>query len=334
MTHLARSRTSTAPASRSAARWVRLGSVLAATAAACGGAEPRPTVVGPPDLTARPHGPDDPIVARVDGRPVHASCVAAQAAGRRVDRATALDDCIALELLAAAAIARGLDRDPAVAAAGRDAAATALIDREFRARYQRFDDLPGELRAQIEANYADRQGGAPMRRSMFARVNVAREDVDGPRDRAAEAVATAAYRTLAGRGDLFAADVEAAVRAAAAADPSLTVEVARASPTRADFGLNEHYRAGLFQIPAVGMVSPPTRTPWGWDLILFLEERQIPPVDRAALYAKAFPEARRALFEQWSTGLARRRQIRLEPEATLRRRLGSVERGGAAAGAP
>ncbi len=323
MTHLARS--------RSRAAWSRrLGSVLVATAAACGGAEPRPPVVGPPDLTARPHGPDDPIVARVDGRPVHASCVAAQAAGRGVDRATALDDCVALELLAAAAIARGLDRDPAVAAAGRDAAATALIDREFRARYQRFEDLPGELRAQIEADYADRQGGVTMRRSMFARVNVAREDFGGPRDRAAEAAATAAYRALAGRGDLFAADVEAAVRAAAAADPTLTVEAAQASPSRADFGLNEHYRAGLFKIPAIGMVSPPIRTPWGWDLILLLEERQIPPVDRAALYAKAFPEARRALFEQWSTGLARRRQIRIEPEATLRRRLG----GGSAAGAP
>lgn len=299
----------------------RVALVLLATAAACGGDATRPPATAPPDLRALPASADDPVVARVDGRPVYGSCVAAQAAGRGVDRATALDDCVNLELLAGAALARGLDRDPDVAAAGRDAAANRFVELEFARRYRSFDDLPASIQAQIVDDSKDRSGGFEMRRSYFARVQVDKADFGQARDRAALALVEAAYAQLRDRRDLFRGDVAAAVRAAAAADPSFTVEAAAASPTRADFGLNEHYRAGLFKVPEVGMVSPPVRTPWGWDLILFEEVRQIPAVDHAALHAKAFPEARRALFEHWTTGLARAHTVRVEPEATLRRYL-------------
>jgi len=56
-----------------------------------------------------PAGPGDAVVATVGGRPVWASCVAAQAARGTRTRRAALGECVDFELLAQAAEARGVN---------------------------------------------------------------------------------------------------------------------------------------------------------------------------------------------------------------------------------
>jgi len=57
----------------------------------------------------------DDVVATVDGRPIYAGAVAAEARARGVDRKTALADLVDAEVLAGEAARRGLDRDDLLA---------------------------------------------------------------------------------------------------------------------------------------------------------------------------------------------------------------------------
>src|SRR4051812_37787776 len=79
-------------------------------------------------------GSGDVIVATVDGRPVWGSCVAGHMAARGVDRDRALEDCIDLELLAAAAIHRGLAADPDTQTELRAALVDGFVTDEFEAK--------------------------------------------------------------------------------------------------------------------------------------------------------------------------------------------------------
>src|SRR5260221_9043696 len=114
---------------------VRLAAVAVAALAACGhGASPPPVATAvvhpaPPSVQARPAGPDDLVVARVDGRPIYGSGVQAQAAAFHLDAHPALDQCIGFELLAGAADARGLRGDPHVADTLRREMVRGLIER-------------------------------------------------------------------------------------------------------------------------------------------------------------------------------------------------------------
>ncbi len=300
-------------------------SLVAVWAGACGGgggARPAPAA-GPLDLTARPAGPDDPIVARVDGRPVYGSCVAAQAAGRHVDRATALDDCVGLELLAGAALARGLDRDPEVAATVRDAAATRLIDVELSAKIQRWEDLPASFRGPIFEKNRVRLNRSESRVSAFARVKVAKADRGGPREQAAQRAIEALAQAIGSRGDLFLADLEAALPAAVrSVDPTLAYEVGTGAPSERDCCLQDDYRRALFSVTTPGQIAAPVRTPWGWDMVLFVDYRIPAPMTEAELGAKLFPAARLEYWGHWSSDLARAHRATVIDDAALNRALG------------
>ena len=291
-----------------------LGGVVGALVAlaACGGGsgEARPTVATPIDLTATAAGTADVIVARVDGRPVYGSCVAAQAAGRKVDRATALDDCVSLELLAGAALARGLDRDAALVAARKDAAARRLVDLDFRDRYRRWDDLPSDFRVPAFEQNRERMNRPESRKSWYARVKLTKDERGGPRDAAAERAIRLLAANLAGRVDLFKADLDRELpRAVAAIDPSLPFEVGIGMPTERDVGLQEDFRLALFTVPEPGGVTAPVRTPWGWDVILYADYRRPPQLTEDALEAKLFPEARQVYWDLWMTALARKHRV-------------------------
>ena len=290
--------------------------------AACGGGSTSapPARTGPVDPTATAAGPDDVIVARVDGRPVWGSCVAAQAAAHRLDRTAALDQCIALELLAGAAVARGLAADPDVAEARREAAAARLVDREFRARYQRWDDLPASITEPVLARNADRMVRPESRASFLVRIEVPQDAAGGPIDLAAGEAIAAAYAAVGARHDLFGPDVQAAVETAAAARPRLQDALAapgtktkivgvRPDPTAADAGLREYYRKALFAIPAIGQLAPPQRSPWGWDLILWTDVRKPPPLTRDTLAAQLFEPLRQQYFLTWIAGLEQQHTI-------------------------
>jgi PPIC-type PPIASE domain len=74
---------------------------------------------------------DDDVVARVDGRPIHASAVAAQARASGHDARRALDDLIDAEVLAGEAARRGLDRDRDAEEAAEAAAVRRLLATDF-----------------------------------------------------------------------------------------------------------------------------------------------------------------------------------------------------------
>jgi hypothetical protein len=292
-------------------------------AGSCGSGEPPTQSRGPSNLTSARMAADDVIVASVDGRPIFGSCVAAQAAGRHESRAAALADCIDFELLAGAAQARGLDRDDAVVAAARDASATRFLDVEWRERYRQFTDLPSDFRQPIFDDNRVRMVRPESRASFYGRIMVDPADVGSARDHLAETAMRAAYEQLATRSDLFRGDLDRTVHAAAAAtDPTLAVEIGIGNPTEADFGLREYFRHALFSISAIGQVSTPVRSPWGWDMILYSDVRRPPPLTEAQLGDKLFPAARLTYFTIWIRALSAKHQIAIADDPTLARHWG------------
>lgn len=74
---------------------------------------------------------NDAVVATVDGRPIYAAAVAAQARARGVDKRTALADLVDAEVLAGEAARRRLDRDLDVRLETRGALARRLLATTF-----------------------------------------------------------------------------------------------------------------------------------------------------------------------------------------------------------
>ena len=77
---------------------------------------------------------DDAVVATVDGRPIYAAAVAAQARARGVDVKTALADLVDAEALAGEAHRRGLDRALDVRLATKGALARRYLQTTFDGR--------------------------------------------------------------------------------------------------------------------------------------------------------------------------------------------------------
>lgn len=295
-------------------------------AAACGdAAPPRPpttTTRALPALDATAAGPDDLIVARVGGRPVWGSCVAAQARAHGRTRQAALDECIALELAAQEAERRGLHHDPDVGEEVTRALAAALVDREFAARYRTPADLPAYLTEGALRRFEIRMHRPELRYSFFARIEL-KAPAGSPEDLAAGAAARAAHATLAGRRDLFPQDVEAALRAAAGPD----MKVGTGAPERVHReGLQAYYADPLFALPGVGAVTAPVRGPYGWDLILMTGHTEPREMTRDELLAEVFGALRIRWFQDWSAQLGKGHTVeRLADDDTLRVVLGAEE---------
>ncbi|MDB4966864.1 MAG: peptidylprolyl cis-trans isomerase, PpiC-type [Myxococcales bacterium] len=83
----------------------------------------------------------DAVIATVDGRPIYAAAVAAQARARGVDARAALEDLIQAEALAGEAARRGLDRDTEVRLETRGALARRYLQESFE-RDVTIDDVP------------------------------------------------------------------------------------------------------------------------------------------------------------------------------------------------
>ncbi|MBS1123887.1 MAG: hypothetical protein H6Q90_6115 [Deltaproteobacteria bacterium] len=289
--------------------------VAPASSLTCGGSpdvQPRP--VGPPAaLVAAASGPDDLVVAQVAGRPVWSSCVAAQArrdtTQRPVEdkRTAALRECIDFELLAQAAEARGLASDPEVINAAR----TALVSRVVETGFEDLYRTPADLRAQIDATIAANQRAmlrAERRLSTFARVELAK-DASPETEAAAHALADQIHDALAARSGLFARDLHELVDARAKTT-KLPLKVF-------DFKLSARnefedvFGDALFALE-VGRISPPTRTPQGWDVILLTELVPSKQYTREEVETIVFPELRRKQFLAWASQLVQSLGIEIE----------------------
>lgn len=255
-----------------------------------------------PSIEARPTAPDDAIVAKVDGRPIYGSCVAAQAAALHEDRTHALDDCIGFELLAGAAAARGVARDPDVIDGYRQALVGRFLDVAFRDAYRTFTDLPASLRDPAFHNLEWRMHRPEYRFSVYVRATVG-EKATPADEQAAHALMDQIYARVAGRKDLFPDDLFAIAREVAG--PRAIEMLTTPYGTGVDGPGDPTYTKPLFALGAVGEVTPPSRTTWGWDLILWTDS--LPALETSAddLRAWMFPELRRAWFERWIDDLAR-----------------------------
>jgi hypothetical protein len=245
---------------------------------------------------ARAASTDDTVVAQVDGRPVWGSCVADQLQrGIATDRNRALAQCIDFELLAQAAEARGLASDRDVLEETRRALVSRLVAVGFEARYQRPDDLKDIVDRVVERN-RPQMDKPELRQSAFVRVEVA-TTATPDEDARAKALAEQIHAALANETGLFPSHLtDTANRLATGTGLHITNNEFRAATRE---GVVKEYGDALFAISEVGRISPPTRTKWGWDIVLLL--RVYPPrvYTRDEVAADVFPELRRQFFMRW-----------------------------------
>jgi len=300
--------------------------VLAVVLAACSSAPapgpgpapaqaPAHTVIATPQQAA-----DDLEVARVNGRAVWASCVSAQTAKVPADatdrRRAALDQCIAFELLAQAAEARGLARAPEVAEATRSAAVNRLVETEFEDRYRTVADLQPAIDLAVSHN-AWRMHIVQLRGSTFARF-VVPKDAPPALEAEAHALAEKLATELAGETGLFPAHLAAAARRIAAGS-KIELVVSDVQPMHQD-DLVAPYARALYGIFEVGRTSPAFRTQWGWDVTMWTGGVEPRERTREELGAEAFPDIRRHQFQLWVTQLGKRLGLHIEvDQATVAR---------------
>jgi hypothetical protein len=288
-------------------------------AAGCGssgsGAGPAPAAAAARVLATPPRTAGDAPIARVNGRTVWASCVVAQApaiaAGSDGERrAAALDQCIAFELLAQAAEARGLAAAPEVAQAVRGAEVNRLVETEFEQPHRRPADLAPQLDA-VMSNSPWLLHMPELRDSTYARFVVPRGAPAAVEARARE-LADRLAAELAGQTGLFGVHLsDAARRIAQGSGAELDTTAFR--PAARD-QLVDAYAAALFAIPEIGRASPAFRTPWGWDVVVWTGGSPARERSRDEVAAELFPELRRRQFQRWVTQLARQRGIAIRIE--------------------
>jgi hypothetical protein len=271
---------------------------------------PAAAVIATPKLTS-----DDTEVARVDGRPVWSSCVQLQAGaiaapGRAPDelRRAALDQCVAFELLAQAAEARGIGAVREVAEATRTAAVNRLVETDFERRYRTPDDLEQAIDIVMKRNEW-RMHILELRASTFARFDVP-AGAPPELDAGAHALADRLAAELAGQTGLFGVHLsEAARRIAAGKD--IKLETSDVRPTHQD-DLVAPYARALYAIPEVGRIAPPVRTQWGWDVVLWTGGVEAHERTRDEVVADLFPELRRQQFQLWVTQLGKQLGVHVE----------------------
>ncbi len=304
--------------------------VLAMIAAACGGggdggAEDGASapVVRPIATIAPPASADDVIVAKVAGRPVWGSCVVAQARLARVgsagprsaaaggahvdDKKDALDQCIAFELMAQEAEARGF----APAASADDTVRIALVSRlvelAFEATHATPESLGDAMTKWLDAN-AWRLHRPELRASTYARIDVAKT-ASPEQDAAAKALSEKIAAAVAGETGLFGVNLKEIANRLAAGS-GLKVDVVDVPPTQKP-KFDPSYGDALYAIPEVGRASGAVRTPWGWDVVVWTGGLPPQETTREQMAKDAFPELRRVVFGAWVNGIIKELHIKV-----------------------
>ncbi|HEY5922685.1 MAG TPA: peptidylprolyl isomerase [Kofleriaceae bacterium] len=267
---------------------------------ACSGSPaPPPARTGPPAAMTATAAPGDVQVATVEGRPVWGSCVTAQTT-RGATKQAALDQCIAFELMAIEADNRGLAVDRDVVIATRTALVSELVAREYETKYTKPEDFGNYWTRTLERNrtlfdHPEARG------SVYARIEVPKQ-APPTADQQAKQLADELYAALATERGLMGPHVSQIAQRVIGSRGKL--KVAAVPPEVRTGRLHEAYLAALFAVPEVGRVSPPVRTPWGWDVVLW--DSVVPEVHATPdeLVKAALPEIKRGYFHYWVNRVA------------------------------
>ncbi len=290
--------------------------VAIALVAACATTPPATPRGAPAGMTATSAGSDDAIVARVNGRPVWASCVAIQAArarnpsGDRAARlAAATDECISFELLAQAAERRQLASDPEVELATHTALVDAVLADEWEAKYTTREAF-GEAWDPLVARNLPLVSHPEARASAYVRV-VVPPHAPPEQDAAAHDIAENVAAALAPEQGLMAPQfVELAQHAAEGHE--LVHQVG--PPLYAnEIRLDAVYAKALFSISEIGRTTPhAVRTSLGWDVILWTDVVPAASPSPAEIEADMLPGVQHVYFAKWVEDVAKRAGIHHE----------------------
>jgi len=242
------------------------------------------------------------VVARVDGEPVYDDCVARQAAGGARDLRAALDDCIGFELLAQEALRRGYLDDPEVAEARRREMVRGLIGAEFTPTLDDPSDIPAaDIKWLWDTQLQSSYNKPERRRATYCRVGVKKKTPrGGERDMKAKAYAEQIHRAM--QGLRFTPELLALTCNLASGGRKVKTTTTETEPFAESGGYAggryaREFAAAAFSVDQVGHVSQPTRTEWGWDIVLLTDIR--PP--ESTSFAEAEPEIRAMLLSSPST---------------------------------
>jgi peptidyl-prolyl cis-trans isomerase C len=257
------------------------------------------------------------VVATVDGAPVYEDCVATQAAAHALDRRAALEECIAFELLAQEAGRRGLAAHPEVGRAQKHESVRRLIDEQFLARYR---DPSSVDRSELEAVRREllaRYVHPEFRETTYVRAPAPEKEhpPGSPADAEARELMEQVHAALAGRRNWTKDDL---LQAMADVAGDRQIQVSDLRPIFRQDQIVEPYLAATFAIPEPGMVSPPFRTEWGWDIVLL--RKIYPAVDKSVDEARdeLFEILRRRLYQQWVASLRGQASIEIHEDALAR----------------
>ena len=279
---------------------------------ACGGT-PEPPQRSGAGVTAiaQQQGADDVVVAQVNGRPVWGSCVTAQSKGKT--KQAALDECIAFELLAQAAEARGLATDPEVVEATRSALVNRVVEIGFEDKYKSPADMREILDKHVERNKA-KLTRPELRSSAYVRLPLTKPLAEAEEPPAK--LALLAKRVADERG-MMPSHLRAIVEEMfGASKPPAGPEVSEVGYFAKD-GLVPAYAEPLFSIPDVGRTYPElVRSRFGWDVVLLTGVLPAKTYTREEAAAEAFPEVRTAYFNVWvdQIGRALGVKIKIDPK--------------------
>jgi len=278
----------------------------ALAALACGdgeGTSRAPAAAPAPAVATRASAAGRVVVATVNGEPVYGDCVATQAGAAGIDREAALARCIDFELLAQEAARRGLLADQDVLEARRTEMVRALVEEEYTPTLDDPSDVPAADLHWLWQSQLERRYNKPeRRRATYCRAPVSKDaPAGGPEDRRARKLADGMYAALSSMRLFDAAHFAPLCWMVSGGQEVKTT----ATPTR-PFTRDGSQEAGryaaefagaAFSVAAVGGVSRPTRTSWGWDVVLVTE---ILPAE-SRTFEQAEPEMRDILVHRAET---------------------------------
>ena len=297
----------------------RLLSFLACVAMlACGGETQAPRPSG--EIVTARHDEDAAVVAEVNGVAITDAQVKVQAEHMGTSPREALDELVALELLAQAAHERGFADDPAVRTAYKQAMVRALLENDFETTMGRPEHVPGSYvdRAWDNRTVKIMFNHAQFNEVAYVRIAAAKDDPPDEVARKKQAAAELRRRLVAARP----ADHLEFQQQARAIGDELGVQVLVSGEkllSVAPEGTHvEEFAEAAHRLKKRGDISHVVKTAWGFDILFFQDflpaESHTKEEAAPKIRERLFETVQRAEFQKYAGELGKGRSIEVRPE--------------------